>query len=154
MDDFLGAIVVFLIFILSASRSKKKKEKKQQQKLERQQRRAASAQPAKNAAAGQSTAQASAPKPEPRAAQAAMQREPDCEKRPLHLHSVSQTVMESAGEGEDPCHPGGRPADAHDDVPVAQPNELAQELLRGIVVSEILTRPCDRMAMQRNRRRA
>ena len=154
MDDIIGLIVVILFFIISSVGSKKKKKTTQQKSLERQQRRAASAQSAKNAAAGQSAAQASAPKPEPRAAQDAMQRETDLEKRLLHLHSVSQAVMESAGEGEDPCHPGGRPTDVKDDTPVVQPNELTQDLLRGIIVSEILTRPCDRMAMQRNRRRA
>ena len=154
MEDILSLIAVILVFIISAAGNKKNREKKRQKKLERRQRRAADAQPAQTASAGASAAQASAKKPEPRAAQPALHQEPDCEKRPLHLHSVSQQAMEGAGEGEDPCHSGGRPAEMHDDAPAAQPNELAQELLRGIIVSEILTRPCERMAQKRNRRRA
>lgn len=156
MDDLISLIVVILIVVISSAGSKKNKEKKRQKKLERQMRRAEASRPAQAASAGPDAAQTSAKKPEIRAeqAQSATRLEADCAKRLLHLHEVSQQVMEAAGEGEDPCHPGGRPAEEQVDAPVAQPNELAQELLRGIVVSEILTRPCDRMALQRNRRRA
>ena len=65
-------------------------------------------------------------------------------------------------EGEDPCHPAPERADARaqtpesDDVQMNEPqiNPLAQDLLRGVIMSEILTRPCDRAAQRQYRRRA
>ena len=62
-------------------------------------------------------------------------------------------------EGEDPCHAGGavRPAAEREPAPDAaehtQDNEAARELLRGVILSEILERPCERRARLQNRRR-
>lgn len=77
----------------------------------------------------------------------------------LHLHAVTQERMRSAGEGEDPCHAGGalHPAPEHEPVPdMAEPaadSAAARELLRGVILSEILERPCERRARLQNRRR-
>ncbi len=80
-------------------------------------------------------------------------READCEAKPIHLHSVSQQTMRSAGEGEDPCHAGNSRIRTEEigETPVPQDadNVLAQDVLRGVIMSEILTRPRDRVAMRR-----
>lgn len=94
-----------------------------------------------------------------------------CESRPLHLHEVTQAQMQAAGEGEDPCHRGGivleatpvpRAAgmmDAEKDSPVyaspfdadedARREQLRRDLVRGVVMSEILTTPRQRRALRR-----
>ena len=58
-------------------------------------------------------------------------------------------------EGEDPCHPAPKREQVQTDRQVREPEQetepdaLAQEVLRGIVMSEILTRPCERRARKR-----
>ena len=87
--------------------------------------------------------------------------EEDCEAHApgLHLHAVTQERLRTAGEGEDPCHAGGavRPAAQREPVPDdaehAQDNEAARELLRGVILSEILERPCARRERLQHRRR-
>ena len=81
----------------------------------------------------------------------------------LHLHEVTQAQLRDAGEGEDPCHAGRSPrtAQAAQSAPGGmQPTmqdgtdaEAARELLRGVIMSEILERPCERRARQQARRR-
>lgn len=89
--------------------------------------------------------------------------EDPCHEGPgIHLHSVSQQVMQAAGEGEDPCHAGGvsgvgEPSPVYDS-PItggesAQSDALARRVLDGVIMSEILTRPCERRAGQRKIRR-
>lgn len=65
-------------------------------------------------------------------------------------------------QGEEPCHPAENWDDAHAQMqakdvgaPAAQMGgaPVAQDMLRGVVMSEILTRPCERAAMRRNGRR-
>ena len=66
---------------------------------------------------------------------------------------------ESVPEGEDSCHPAPKREQMQVDLqehepeqvtePSAEPNALAQDVLRGIVMSEILTRPCERRARNR-----
>lgn len=81
-----------------------------------------------------------------------------CESAPIHLHDVPQSVMMHAGEGEDPCHAGGaaiEPDAGLEDLGFdddSRQSEAMQDILRGVIMSEILTRPCDRRAVQRNRR--
>lgn len=84
-----------------------------------------------------------------KAAAAKMQRrEPGCETSRIHLHEVTQAQMNTAAEGEDPCHGGHAPQRAQDAdfLPEAElePNALAQDVLRGVIMSEILQRPCER----------
>lgn len=58
-------------------------------------------------------------------------------------------------EGEDPCHPAPKREQVQADGPMHEPEQetepdaLAQDVLRGIVMSEILTRPCERRARNR-----
>jgi len=78
-----------------------------------------------------------------------------CGTKRIHLHEVSQQQFAMAAEGEDPCHAGE--ADVPDDMPFDSQREaddaaLAQDVLRGVIMSEILTRPHDRAAMRRGRR--
>ena len=62
-----------------------------------------------------------------------------------------------ASEGDDPCHPAPKrertqeDRQAHEPEQEMEPNALAQDVLRGVIMSEILTRPCERRA--RNGRR-
>ena len=58
-------------------------------------------------------------------------------------------------EGEDPCHPAPKceqvQADrqAREPEQETEPDALAQDVLRGVIMSEILTRPCERRARNR-----
>ena len=58
-------------------------------------------------------------------------------------------------EGEDPCHPAPKREQMQADGLTREPEQetemdaLAQDVLRGIVMSEILTRPCERRARNR-----
>lgn len=54
-------------------------------------------------------------------------------------------------EGEDRCHPAPerKQARAAEPEPEAAPGDLAQDVLRGVIMSEILTRPCERRARNR-----
>ena len=76
----------------------------------------------------------------------------------VHLHDVSQEQMNLAQEGEDPCHAGSAPAVTEEETPQAPGNPLreamADDLLRGVVMSEILTRPCQRQTAIRRRTKA
>ena len=77
----------------------------------------------------------------------------------MHFHSADHGEMETAGEGEDPCHVGfsfdaeempeqesevsrGNPANA----------ELRKQLTQAIIMSEVLKRPDERRAERRVRR--
>ena len=79
----------------------------------------------------------------------------------IHLHQVDEQTMEQAGEGEDPCHAGSAPKRP----PLDDDNEQAEEteedtqraafqsdVLRGVIMSEILTRPGERAAIRRMKR--
>ena len=81
--------------------------------------------------------------------------ERDCESQPIHLHDVGQAQMTLAGEGEDPCHAGGRGAEPSEAAVVQGETHsvLAQDVLRGVIMSEILTRPHERAAQYAARRR-
>jgi len=75
--------------------------------------------------------------------------------RPQHegmkLRSVSQVQLGAAGEGEDPCHSGGVLQDAElpEESPVLHSpifdtedkDAFAQDVLRGVIMSEVLKRP-------------
>ena len=68
--------------------------------------------------------------------------------------------MYDAAEGEDPCHRGDARAqeDAHPDTAFSYDEQeqmnsaLAQDVLRGVIMSEILKRPSSRTAIRRNER--
>ena len=66
--------------------------------------------------------------------------------------------MEQAGEGEDPCHAGGAPKRPEPDEAYEPTEEEARraafqsDVLRGVIMSEILTRPGERAAVRRMKR--
>ena len=108
------------------------------------------------------------------------QRDPRPSDRNMRYRSVTQAQMSAAGEGEDPCHdiphegesygegvPYDKPATGADtakhtvdsvyDSPIFGAGDqdretLARQVLSGVIMSEVLTRPMERR-MQRKMRR-
>lgn len=88
---------------------------------------------------------------------------PNLQRSGMRLASAGQEAMRQAGEGEDPCHTGDAayPEDAVaracDEAAmqraVQRQETLREDVLRGVVMSEILMRPHERAAIQRARRR-
>ena len=85
-------------------------------------------------------------------------KEPDME---IHLLSDIATsnemqAMEQAGEGEDPCHAGAAPErppmDDETKETDVQRAAFESDVLRGVVMSEVLTRPSERAALRRMKR--
>ena len=149
MDELLGFLVLIL-YLFAAASSKKKKAKKQQKKKVQQRmpdfERAFSAQhQEKTAAQATSCAAVSIP-------------EEDCSRQRVHFHEAAQQQMHLAGEGEDPCHAGGAPEMAdepfYSDGAETERSAFAQDVLRGVIMSEVLATPGERMARRQNRRRA
>ena len=76
----------------------------------------------------------------------------------IHLHHADEQAMEQAGEGEDPCHAGAAPMqpqteDAYE--PTEEDTRRAafqSDVLRGVIMSEVLTRPSERAALRRMKR--
>ena len=83
----------------------------------------------------------------------------DSEAEPrIHLHHADEQAMEQAGEGEDPCHAGAAPKRPEPDDAYEPTEEDARraafqsDVLRGVIMSEILTRPGERAAVRRMKR--
>lgn len=81
------------------------------------------------------------------------------EQPPIHLHQVTKQQLEAAQEGEDPCHAGGvvtMRLEHHDEehMPETDAENMRQdsEILRGVIMSEVLMRPAERAALRRIRR--
>ena len=157
MDDFLSLVVVFIIYLVAASSGKKKKGGKGRKRSGPMRSRAQGER--RDARAAQRDEQTKAGFD---AAFAQPVKEPVCREshpRQMHLHEVDQSAFAHAAEGEDPCHAAGVDVQA-DVLGHAVPEnesqqQFAQDVLRGVVMSEILTRPCERRAraaMQRGRR--
>ena len=76
----------------------------------------------------------------------------------IHLHHADEQAMEQAGEGEDPCHVGAAPKrlplDDGDEPEALDEQHAAfqSDVLRGIIMSEVLTRPNERAALRRMKR--
>lgn len=74
----------------------------------------------------------------------------------IHLHQADQQTMEQAGEGEDPCHAGAAPErppmDDETKETDVQRAAFESDVLRGVVMSEVLTRPSERAALRRMKR--
>lgn len=145
MDDFLSILVLFVIYLFAAVSGNRKKKKAKQ-----------------NAVPGNRRvfpdgAHGSADTPTPDAQARTQQHQQTCRTESLHLHDVTQSDMLEAAEGEDPCHAGGY--DGYDAIrPEADGEQqmrraLAEDVLRGVIMSEILTRPGARAAARRNGRR-
>jgi len=156
MEDFLSMIALMIIYIAVAAANGKKKKKAKKTRAKGFQTAFDGGAPARE---GRRSTQSKRPL-EGRQ----MAFEKDCESRPIHLHEVSDSVMRHAGEGEDPCHAGGvdtrRPVSQGKEPPMdivpdaeAECSEFAQDMLRGVIMSEILRRPCDRRGAKWDRRR-
>ncbi|MFR6026758.1 MAG: hypothetical protein ACLUMK_09555 [Christensenellales bacterium] len=74
----------------------------------------------------------------------------------IHLHHADEQAMEQAGEGEDPCHAGAAPERPPMDDETAKTDvqraAFQSDVLRGVIMSEILTRPGERAAVRRMKR--
>lgn len=167
MEDILSLAVVFIFYIIAVSSDKKRKKKRQARRerasAQRMQHRQEDAgkllQEAEELA--QEAEELARDAHSSRGAQAAQQ---PCREQRIHLHEATQAQMRFAAEGEDPCHHGEASLvndemdDAMDSPIYAQETDadrqqLAQDMLRGVIMSEILTRPCAGRSMQKNRRR-
>ena len=78
------------------------------------------------------------------------------EQPPIHLHQVTEQEFEAAQEGEDPCHAGGVTAvrlEHHDGEDASEADleamRLDSDILRGVIMSEVLMRPAERAALRR-----
>ena len=73
-------------------------------------------------------------------------------------NTEEEQAMEQAGEGEDPCHAGAAPKRPEPDEAYEPTKEEARraafqsDVLRGVIMSEILTRPGERAAVKRMKR--
>lgn len=152
MEDLFGLVILLLFWFLSAA---SKGKKKKQIRRERMQQEAQSVRLRHEENAKEDHALENEQRP-------LCVRE-DCSTERLHLHTVSSQELDAADEGEDPCHQGGFgiPDEAHHVLGAVEAAEeleadaeLAGDLLRGIVFSEILTRPAERRMIKRNGRSA
>ena len=155
MGSKIGYLVLIILYLLVVSSGRKKKGGKR--KGRREAKRAQRSTDFGGAFAGRATAASASAVQEKPDRRADDQEESDCERSRIHLHEVSQQQMDGAGEGEDPCHRGSAAvADTPDDFSYDEEEKersaFAQDVLRGVIMSEILTRPCKRTAGQRNGR--
>jgi len=153
LDDFLSIIVVVALYLaIAAGGNKKKKARNAKQRASRTRNTAFD-----QAFAGSGKVSAWRTSAQEEGASALHEA---CASSRIHLHEVTQQQMAESAEGEDPCHRGGADEvrDVHDSAAFSydevqqEQNALAQDVLRGVIMSEILTRPCDHAAIRRNRR--
>lgn len=174
MDDIISLILVFLIYAVAAASGKKKKNKRRRQERTFDQMRDSAQQSGwpQQASRSESVQEPRPVKPEPVHVKGTQMQADAAGKRgagefchqtaSLHLHEVTQAQMQAAGEGEDPCHAGGEemfspePDEGQEGAYLferqAGTQDLSQDVLRGIIMSEILDRPCQRRVMRRNGR--
>lgn len=150
MEDF-PILFLFLIFYLVTAFSGKKKSKKKKPMRSRAQGEKADVRAQRrDRQTHQGFGAAFAQEPAAQAMHA------PCDAAQMHLHHVADAQLQHAQEGEDPCHVGGRQSQAQDEAGEAWQDEaqelLKQDVLRGVIMSEILTRPQERRAWQRSRR--
>lgn len=164
MKDLLSIVVLILYFVAvgAAGKNKKKKKAKQRASGKREvqfeqafERIMESARSMEKTASAGKTASKDRKKP---AITDAEEGEDPCHEAmlsPQHegmkSRIVSQTQMNEAGEGEDPCHTVDEPQDAgeHEESPVLcspifnteDKDAFAQDILRGVIMSEVLKRP-------------
>ena len=177
MEDILSLVLVFLFYAAAAAMGGKKKKKRANRRtpdFDRMRRYAQENPHRPGSGGGEPSAANAQPQPEMRAdmrtdMEKAFRRESGealChDTSRIHLHEVTSDVLDAAGEGEDPCHAGGEDAfaahaqperDGGEAMPASADadfrQELARDVLRGVIMSEILTRPCERRATYRNGR--
>ena len=153
LGDLLSLIIVFAVYLTAASSSKKKKGKQKRRSPMRS--RAQGEQRDARAKARDAQAQAGFGNVFDQASKPTAKAQERCETRQIHLHEVTQQQFARAGEGEDPCHAGGYSALEEEEFAFSKTEDaeaLAQDVLRGVIMSEILTRPQERAALRRGRR--
>ena len=151
MEDFPVLLIFFLFYLILGSSGKKKK---QQSRMGRGQAGPARAwvrrdqkDKADESGKGQTLEGAEAA-----LAKDLRQADHACEGERIHLHEVSQTEMQFAAEGEDPCHAGDSAAQEQFDFSIEDESvhdALRRDVLRGVIMSEILMRPHERRALKR-----
>lgn len=157
MDDLLGLVVLIVFYVVAAANKKNKKNRARPSQKRSAQAKRTVREPwdeiRENLARAMDTLEAAKEAPKPLQDEGALHQEQRCQTQSVHLHEATQQQMLDALEGEDPCHAGD--ANAGDSALTSvhaaayageetEPNELAQDLLRGVIMSEILTRPCNR----------
>ncbi len=161
LGDLLSLIIVFAVYLTAAASGKKKKGKQKRRSPMRS--RAQGEQRDSRAKARDAQTLEGFGNAFEQASGAPEKAHEHCNTRQMHLHEVTQQQFASAGEGEDPCHVGDAQAlhtdggDGQDDgafelIQAEDSGALAQDVLRGMIMSEILTRPQDRAALRRGRR--
>ncbi len=79
------------------------------------------------------------------------------EKRGMRLVNIDQERMQAAGEGEDPCHVGAASSRRREPLQQGEERALwrlsAEDVWRGVIMSEVLMRPQERAALRRIKRR-
>ena len=154
MEELLSIIAVVVYLVVAASGKKKKGKKQREQRAGRRNQDVSfegAFEKAMEPIRAAQRRQEAAPQRDMRAVHEA------CEGQRLHLHEVDQQTMLEAAEGEDPCHAGDSEQFSMDmenafDLKEQDAGEAARDILRGVIMSEILTRPCARAAVRRNRR--
>lgn len=158
MDDFLSILLVAVIYLFAAfSKAGKKKEKRSREKRGPMRARMRGEQRDGMAAARDRETQSGSDNAFETRQTAVQPPEHDCvDMRQMHLHEISQRQFEHAHEGDDPCHVGQSDLTADRESLDMQEMEkngaLAQDMLRGVIMSEVLMRPQDRAALRRGRR--
>lgn len=157
MEDIFSIIIVLLIYAVAVGSAKKTGAKRKAEKRKRSERKPQFEHAFEKRSDGGKQIDLRDVQEEMRRAAASIsaapvsdraeRREADCETSRLHLHEVTQDELHAAAEGEDPCHGGHAPQIATaDSFPEEErePDELGQDILRGVITSEILTRPSER----------
>ena len=155
MDDFLGLIVMFIFYLVAAKAGKKGKKGHKSRRNRRAER--FDSQQTQEQILRRAMQQKQTERAEEAAQQPSDVKTPCHEHMRMHLHDVTQQQMQNAAEGEDPCHHGeATEAEVHSPVYEEEYGQdrqsMAQDMLRGVIMSEILTRPCERRKTYRNRR--
>lgn len=170
MDDFLSIALVVIIYLVAALSSDKKKRAKKAKRNNTRTERVndrRSRQAQRGFAAAFDQAQREEKREENRLERRQEQRaekkdvfppKAACSEKRIHLHEVTQEQMSAAGEGVDPCHVVGEDGAfaMEEESPIYNQqtdtrSELAQDVLRGVIMSEILRRPHERAADKRSR---
>ena len=135
MKDFPILLILLILYVIAASGSKKKKNKQQKRPARAVSRAEARRERTMQAEQGFDTAF----------------------ERTQRAPAFDKAQRTPVPEGEDTCHPEPERADDRmktpesDDEQMNEPqtSPLAQDLLRGVIMSEILTRPSERRARNR-----
>jgi len=170
MDELISIIVLILYLVAAGAAGKKKKQKKARQQAKKKREAQFEQAFEKIAEAVQEQISVSQMKKSeaPRSVQQTRTTIPEgtdpChaaqlpDERPsMRLGDVSAQLMDSAGEGEDPCHTGYAfsGSDIDEDSQIEQspifdagdPDAFARDVLRGVIMSEVLARPAQRRTM-------